>query len=224
MKKLGLNYYSEYEILRPKIKLFGFSLLLLILFYSFYYPLLALIIRNQPLAQISVTSLTINNFEHYTFIEFLFFTLMVAPFFEESVCRAWINFELNGIALLIAGLLYYLSRDIFVYRYFVYFRVCYSLLFFFILQKGFKYLKYHPVTNTNILLTAYVFSSFLFAIIHLNNFKLINQYSILFILPQLVGGFILGYVRYKNGFLWAVALHFLNNLPVTMLYCLKHYY
>lgn len=60
-------------------------------------------------------------------------------------------------------------------------------------------------------------SSILFGLIHILNFSPIN-YSIIwfypfFILPQLFLGFILGFLRIKSGFYWALLLHCLVNLP-----------
>jgi membrane protease YdiL (CAAX protease family) len=64
---------------------------------------------------------------------------------------------------------------------------------------------------------AVMFSCFTFAVIHILNYE-IQQISLLsflalllIILPIYLMGFVLTYVRLKNGLMWSIGLHILNN-------------
>jgi hypothetical protein len=62
--------------------------------------------------------------------------------------------------------------------------------------------------------------AFAFAILHIFNFNgitgPITLLSLFFVLPQLVLGIILGYVRLTYGFIYAVLFHAVVNLPVLI--------
>ncbi|MBE7383657.1 MAG: CPBP family intramembrane metalloprotease [Leptolyngbya sp. SIO1E4] len=71
----------------------------------------------------------------------------------------------------------------------------------------------------------YYGSSILFGFVHVFNFAGIERYfylSPLIMLPYAIFGLLLGYVRIKHGFQWAVVLHAVNNayafLPLVMMY------
>ncbi|HET8861209.1 CPBP family intramembrane glutamic endopeptidase [Marivirga sp.] len=61
----------------------------------------------------------------------------------------------------------------------------------------------------------YIFSSFLFGLLHLLNFVPLDGIQIILfpflILPQILFGFAFGYLRLKNGLTWAIGLHALIN-------------
>lgn len=64
-----------------------------------------------------------------------------------------------------------------------------------------------------------------FGLMHMSNFTplkstLLWAYPLL-VLPQLTLGFILGYLRIKNGFFWALLVHCLVNLPGAFFYYFK---
>ena len=61
-----------------------------------------------------------------------------------------------------------------------------------------------------------VFYSFLimFGLIHLGNYELTSElwkYSLVLILPHIIGGFIYSYARLNSGIILAIGLHSLNN-------------
>ncbi|WP_414675575.1 type II CAAX prenyl endopeptidase Rce1 family protein [Marivirga sp.] len=60
-----------------------------------------------------------------------------------------------------------------------------------------------------------MFSSFLFGLLHLLNFVPLNSTQIILfpflILPQILFGLAFGYLRLKNGLIWAIGLHSLIN-------------
>jgi hypothetical protein len=64
-----------------------------------------------------------------------------------------------------------------------------------------------------------------FALIHTQNYSEIpieDTFLIpLLIIPQVLMGIFFGYIRVKNGFLWAVGLHSLINFPAVLIYILK---
>jgi len=58
-------------------------------------------------------------------------------------------------------------------------------------------------------------STIIFGLIHISNFQLINQQALLLapllVLPQLLVGFLLGFVRLQYGFWWCVLVHAFHN-------------
>ena len=64
-----------------------------------------------------------------------------------------------------------------------------------------------------------------FGLIHILNFAPLKPAIFwaypFFILPQLVAGSFLGYLRVKNGFFWALLMHSLINLPIALIYFFK---
>ncbi|MCS7055847.1 MAG: CPBP family glutamic-type intramembrane protease [Thermoflexales bacterium] len=63
----------------------------------------------------------------------------------------------------------------------------------------------------------YYFSSLLFGFIHLTNYTSLGAwwYAPILILPQIIGGFVFGYVRIRLGFWYAVLAHIAANLLFT---------
>ncbi len=60
----------------------------------------------------------------------------------------------------------------------------------------------------------FYFVAILFALLHLFNYELswkIVLYSPLLVLPQFLGGLVIGYLRIRQGFVWGFLLHFLYN-------------
>lgn len=64
----------------------------------------------------------------------------------------------------------------------------------------------------------YYVSVIVFGLLHLTNYTAVEVwwYAPLLVLPQLIGGFIYGYVRIRLGFWYAVLLHMADNLRFTL--------
>jgi membrane protease YdiL (CAAX protease family) len=72
--------------------------------------------------------------------------------------------------------------------------------------------------NTPKLKFAYYFSSVVFALLHIINYRLDsfqNFASFFILLPIFFGGLLLGYVRVAYGFKYSVMLHMLHNLAIV---------
>ena len=117
----------------------------------------------------------------------LFLIVLVIPFIEEVIFRFPLKYQRNYLA----RLLNYLSKGRLKKRW----------------SSIFKYLLY--------------LLAFLFGLIHLTNYD--NTETIFYILSpiiigsQLIGGFILSYVRIKLGFLWSVFQHGAFNFTLIIL-------
>lgn len=64
----------------------------------------------------------------------------------------------------------------------------------------------------------YYVSAIVFGLIHLTNYTAVGAwwFAPLLVLPQLIGGFIFGYVRIRLGFWYAVLMHMAHNLLFTL--------
>jgi hypothetical protein len=82
--------------------------------------------------------------------------------------------------------------------------------------------KWGRILSTNYPLYFYGVT-ILFALVHLSNFTYsvsLLLFAPIIVLPQFVGGFFMGYIRIKQGFIWGFFLHVLHNvifiLPVLL--------
>jgi membrane protease YdiL (CAAX protease family) len=156
---------------------------------------------------------------------------LVAPTLEETMFRLWLSFKklhvflaLTTISLFVLtkfnhGSLYAPKVDtVFLVR----LACALSLGTVFYLLFNLSFFK----KEANIHFKLFYWGSCLvFGLLHLLNFAPLKS-SLLwaypfFVLPQLALGFILGYLRVKNGFFWALLVHCLVNLPGAFFYYFK---
>ena len=81
--------------------------------------------------------------------------------------------------------------------------------------------------NTPKLKFAYYFSSVVFALFHIFNYKLdgfLNFTSFFILLPIFFGGLLLGYVRVVYGFKYSVMLHMLHNFTIVLILSIFNVY
>lgn len=148
----------------------------------------------------------------------VFSVILFAPFLEELIIRLPLRIKRNNfIPFIFIGIL--LNGTSIVIR----------------LNNGFSWLIIIPVTIA-IIVSLLVFNgtlfkkisnpiksqygfyfyliSIIFALLHLFNYQF-NWYLLLFapllVLPQFVGGLLMGFIRIKSGFKWGVFLHMLHN-------------
>lgn len=147
--------------------------------------------------------------------------VIIAPLIEEIVFRLWldINKKYYIISFPIASLFFCKALSIHKMNIEIACIIFFISLIFILLLDYFSstFIKIVDNANTNITKHLFYSSSILFALIHITNFKpvhwdLIYLYPF-FVLPQLFTGLILGYTRLTYGFIWAVILHSLINLP-----------
>ncbi len=153
---------------------------------------------------------------------------ILGPIFEETIFRLWLSFKKLEVAISAAFILFYLTAVI-IYKKSLYtVGVTFDLLpplflsgIFFLLIN--IYLKPIAVDNfrTKYLTRCVGFSCVLFALAHLKNFTPFHieifWVYLIFVLPQFFMGFLLSYVRLKNGFIWALLLHCLWNSLGTLI-------
>ncbi|WP_371732056.1 type II CAAX prenyl endopeptidase Rce1 family protein [Spirosoma sp. KCTC 42546] len=149
----------------------------------------------------------------------IFFSSVKAPIIEELSFRLLLRPTRFNVSFSIAFFIFLLFDTILYFSdlptYSIRLVIC-LLLFFFL------YITYNPLWLSALKITDYkllTITSLGFGAIHITNFTTIDKglffiYPI-YILPQIFLGFILGIIRIRNGFIWAVLLHILVNGSVT---------
>jgi hypothetical protein len=154
-------------------------------------------------------------------------TALIGPTVEEILFRLWLTFKkpyifLSLIAISLVGLIkfnnhyiYTLKVDVKFYRYLIE-AIISGIVFW-----GIFNLSFFRNLSNKYFKCIYWASCIGFGLIHLGNFTPLKLNIIwaypFFILPQLFFGFILGYIRIKNGFFWALLIHCLVNLPLSLI-------
>lgn len=149
----------------------------------------------------------------------VFIITIVAPISEELSFRLLLNPTRFNTSFSIAFLLFSLSGPVWYYEntsnYLTRLTICIFFFFVIYLSCNFKY-KYRPKITKNKLL---LISSLCFGGFHISNFSPIYRdlffFYPIYVSPQIALGFILGIIRIRNGFIWAIALHVLVNGSVT---------
>lgn len=141
---------------------------------------------------------------------------LLGPLFEELSFRLYLSFEKLSISVSLPAIVFSLSGPVFIVDnvtvYFVRLAIC-----VFVGLTIYKYFDSLDIKNfiSNHYKAIYVFSAVLFAVVHIGNFYSF-QYEIwflypLYVAPQFFMGLILGWLRIKHGFWWAVLLHVIAN-------------
>ncbi len=157
----------------------------------------------------------------------LILLILIGPIIEETVFRLWLSLKKIPIIISLIAILWVVVtkyNNISIYStvnktsfYNLFIAAILGFIVFNILNISF--IKKILIKNYKLI---YWCSCVGFGLIHLSNFAPINLNIIwaypFFILPQLIFGFVLAYVRIKNGFFWALLLHCLINLPGTLHY------
>lgn len=148
------------------------------------------------------------------------YLVIIGPIAEEILFRLPLRFSKRNYYILFVTLSAYLAFFIIKTKivFFVLFLLYFLLLIFirFFLKKDVHTL-YHQYFKY-----IYWMSILGFGFLHLNNHPTDWYYMILFApilcFPQLVLGSIVGYLRMRYGFVYGVAFHIANNLPLYLLY------
>ena len=145
--------------------------------------------------------------------------VILAPVYEEIVFRSLLKFNNKSIVLfivtVISFILFYCYRQEITYVvFFSFLLLCISLILFMlpvnkirsILSSNFKYFFYASAT--------------IFGLLHIVNFSgngwLIMAFSFILCAPQIVLGFVLGYIRMQYGLLYCIIFHMILNLSVLV--------
>lgn len=157
--------------------------------------------------------------QKFGLIKSIFFITIKGPICEELAFRLVLIPKSRNIFLGIFSLMYLLLEILTPLNYSEIFVILSIVFIIYILycEKLSKYLLNFVLSLQKERLL--VVSSLCFGIIHIVNFKPINLTLIylypIYILPQICLGFVLGTLRLRNGFIWAVILHILINSSVN---------
>ncbi|MBX2958152.1 MAG: CPBP family intramembrane metalloprotease [Cyclobacteriaceae bacterium] len=172
--------------------------------------------------------------EFYSLEISLLLVIIIIPILEEIAFRGWLTKSKQVVAFsLYATLIYFLQTFIVLVSDFgikislldkVFIFSIFSIVTIYFLYSKIERLAHHIYNN---LRSSIIISISLFSFIHIFNYpspnwSLSNLVALLIILaPHAATGFIYSYIRIKNGLIWSVVLHILNNsivlIPVLLL-------
>jgi hypothetical protein len=149
------------------------------------------------------------------YLEKIIYGLLLAPILEELIMRLLLVFTKRNLVL-------FLSINIMLLLVF-FFRdnnIKFFLFLFLILLFSVILINYNPCRLYFIkyFKSFFYFIAILFGLIHIFNFNGITILNFiwtpLIIIPQIIMGFLFGYIRVTYGFIYAVICHALINLPI----------
>ncbi len=147
-----------------------------------------------------------------------FVTIIFAPFIEELIFRLPLRIKRNNfIPFIFIGILF-VGLSI-IHKYFGSVMILYLIpLFLFGIaftlnfnKKSFQSISHLFKSNYKVYFYSF---TILFALIHIANYKFSWQivfFAPLLVLPQFIGGFLMGFMRIRFGLLWGFFLHALHN-------------
>jgi hypothetical protein len=165
-------------------------------------------------------------------VKTLVYICLIGPVLEETVFRLPLSFKKIHIALSIAVAIFLLSNSLpFIKNlnlsiglgYALLIRIAFTALIYF---TGIKLIPDNISFGPKVKKIVIIISMCLFGLLHISNFiplqwALIWVYPF-YVLPQLLMGWGLTYIRFKNGFIWGIALHCLINSVSMWLYTSPH--
>jgi len=161
---------------------------------------------------ISIRELIIADDYNFTKDEFSLFILLLFPFLEEIAFRFSLVLKKNYIIISLIGfsLLFLFNSKIILFTLIL---LCFILYIF--RNKWENNLIKFLYSNYKIY---YYTSALIFSGLHITNFiniipKELYYLSPIYVLPQFIFGLFAGYIRIKNGFIFAIIFHFIFNLP-----------
>jgi membrane protease YdiL (CAAX protease family) len=151
----------------------------------------------------------------FPYLKKILFALVIAPFFEEILVRINLVFSKRNLLIFLItcfGLAIYFflkGRDLKLILFILMF------LIFIIILINYNYCKLFFIRNFSFF---FYFTAILFGLIHIFNFNGISEANFIWtpiiVIPQIIMGFLLGYVRVVYGFIYAVLFHSCINLPI----------
>jgi membrane protease YdiL (CAAX protease family) len=141
--------------------------------------------------------------------------LVIAPFFEELLMRLYLVFTKKNLIVLLFScfgfaLFFFLKgNDLRFILFIILFLLVGIILIKFIWSKSFiiKYFKYF-----------FYSTAILFGIFHIFNFNGITMMNFfwtpILVLPQIIMGFLFGYIRVTYGLFYSILIHSMVNLPI----------
>ena len=143
--------------------------------------------------------------------------ILLAPIYEEIIFRSLLKFKINNIILFIATLTFFIVY--FVFRSKIELVIIFSILLFTLLFLLIIYSR----SKIELFLSSkfkYFFyaTALTFGLVHASNFTgdtyLILAFSLILGGPQIVLGFILGYIRMNYGLIYSMLFHMIVNTSI----------
>ncbi|MCQ6959465.1 CPBP family glutamic-type intramembrane protease [Mucilaginibacter aquariorum] len=168
-------------------------------------------------------------FAKFGYLQVVFYICIMAPIIEESIFRLPLSFKRSHIAVafgfalvVLARLIPGLSQQNLAINILV--RVALFAAGYFALYKSLPEIK---VPNKRLQTGLMITSIVVFGLVHIFNYAPLQWNIIfiypLFVIPQLCMGWMLTYIRFKNGFFWGMGLHALINSVSMLIYTVfKH--
>ena len=164
-----------------------------------------------------ITTLTKSPLDKYLYVPIL------APLMEETLFRLWQDYKIRSLVISCGLLALFMFASYMRHHHLIcIFLAAGAVIAIFLLclkRKPWNSLLTVPFAYRKILFYA---AAILFGLVHLGNFspiypKLLWVYPI-FVLPQLLTGFVLGHVRLRYGFFYGFLLHFIINFVFILHY------
>jgi membrane protease YdiL (CAAX protease family) len=144
----------------------------------------------------------------------ILYGVFVGPILEEIIFRSWLKWTKRNIYILIATFLLFVGLSFFHHQFQQIYIMLFLLLLVVILTYLLKNIKVEPFIN-NHFKYFYWGSSIVFGLVHASNFIgniwYLIGFSFILASPQIIGGFILGYIRMNNGLRYSILFHILVN-------------
>jgi hypothetical protein len=166
-------------------------------------------------------------FHKYGYLIGAIYICLIGPVFEEVIFRFGLSFKKRQVLIFVFIALTYFTAG------FIHFQNPQIKLLLVIAEAIIIWtLMIVFVENNDLLITNkrkvvyIIISSCLFGLIHLFNYRPIDTHILwvypFFIIPQLIMGWGITYVRLKNDFIWGILFHCLINSVSTAFYFIAH--
>lgn len=137
-----------------------------------------------------------------------------APILEEIIFRSWLNWTKRNIYILIATFFLLVGLSFFRHKFQHIYIMLFLMLLVVILTYLLKNIKVKPFINKHFKYF-YWGSSIIFGLVHASNYSgniwYLIGFSFILGSPQIIGGFILCYIRMNNGLRYSILFHILVN-------------
>jgi len=157
--------------------------------------------------------------------------VILAPLFEEILCRLILKISKLNIALFLAILIAVITKILFFKGIILYVYLSaiplFGLIYFAISQFHFPLEVIDQFIKSKFRIIFH-FSAIAFGMLHLSNYETIYWWMIVFIpfltAPYIALGYVFGYVRMKYGFLYGLAMHSTINFIFAFMVMPKHWF
>jgi len=163
----------------------------------------------------------------YSNTNIFFLMVILAPIFEETIFRLNLIPSNKNLIIGIIAVIFYISLSYFIaQKHQIHSKIVFILIFaIHILIGRLKQFK-KDIDPSKQFKVLFYFSAIAFGFVHIFNIHELNTTVLLLFpiitFPQIMMGFIFGYVRMKYGFIYSIAVHAFNNLiPFVLLVIFK---